>query len=411
MSELFTIITKINKNYANNLIFLNSVGLVKVVQTNDNGCRSIAGRFAWKMAEDLLTIADMTFADNDGIWLIDGRLASDWVSLVALVDETISAGADLAINGFGTDGTVDPASPLDGLVRLSGSMFSLLRDDPRSFAALRVDGFRSGLETIHKGLTVLDWKMESRFQRFVARQGRGGIGIRYPVDDEELHSRICRKQKELQDGLGSMILQYSGERRFGWYVNDVKRWCHWFGRAEPTKVLELNASDGIATNAMLDLLFPHPESEVHSIHATNSLDPDEMRETLEAYHSNSRVRDRSAKVASYVGNAAEALAWMIAEDNYWESFDFIHVTPPLEPFHALGEAFQAWHLLKPGGVIVFDGVVAKVGDRNPSMTALETFHRQAIRQVDTLLTGDRIALRKRPAAVVPGDQVPVSPLV
>src|SRR5688572_18229983 len=59
--------------------------------------------------------------------------------------------------------------------------------------------------------------------------------------------------------------RYRGLKKWGWYLDDLSGWRAMLATAAQVKVLEIGAFDGVSANLMLDLLFTHPQSELHAI--------------------------------------------------------------------------------------------------------------------------------------------------
>jgi hypothetical protein len=89
----------------------------------------------------------------------------------------------------------------------------------------------------------------------------------------------------------------------------------------------------------------------------------------------------------YEGTSREALAWMIAGEGFWESFDFIHLNGAEDPSEMLSDACQAWNLLKPGGVLALSA-----GDREkPGVEAFLTVYGE---RLSHLLVWPQVAVMK-----------------
>jgi hypothetical protein len=188
------------------------------------------------------------------------------------------------------------------------------------------------------------------------------------------------------DGM-ALAARYRGLKTHGWYHDDFERWSVWIAADEPVRVLEVGASDGVSANVMLDALFPHPESEVHCIEAYDDIPelPGFADSRRDDFAENARRGRHEERLHLYEGTAVEILAWMIAGEGYWESFDFIRLGEELPQATMLAAACQSWNLLKSGGVLAFaargkalDGFVAAFGD-----------------QVEPFFDGASVAVRKR----------------
>ena len=150
--------------------------------------------------------------------------------------------------------------------------------------------------------------------------------------------------------------KYRGVKLWGWYLDDLAGWGALLSSGEPVKALEVGAFDGVSANLMLDLLFTHPASEVHAIDPflPDPTTPEVDDETRASFEENCRTGGHEAQVKLYEGLSAEVLAWMIAEEGFWQSFDFIYVDGSHLAKDVFIDAALCWNLLKPGGIIAFD---------------------------------------------------------
>jgi len=155
--------------------------------------------------------------------------------------------------------------------------------------------------------------------------------------------------------------------------------------SKPVRALETGASDGMSMNLMLDELFPHPESEIHGMDLYDGDAGNKLREDFEA---NAKIGGHAGRLHHYEGTSREVMAWMIAGENFWENFDFIHLNSAGDASQMLGDASQAWSLLKPGGILAFSGSIAA----RPGVEAFLAVHEKL---ADRLFVGRRVVLRKR----------------
>jgi hypothetical protein len=167
----------------------------------------------------------------------------------------------------------------------------------------------------------------------------------------------------------SLTSRYQGHACEGWFVEDFVAWSVMFGDPwAPVRVLEIGAADGVSANLMLDEIFTHPESQVHGI---DLYEGDDGEQTRTDFETNARTGGHSGQIHLYEGTAREVLAWMIAGDGFWQSFDFIHHAGGNSAADLLADACQSWYLLKPGGVMVFSGLGEGAG--SPVRAALNAF--------------------------------------
>jgi len=150
--------------------------------------------------------------------------------------------------------------------------------------------------------------------------------------------------------------RYRGLKQWGWYLDDPAAWRALLHTHRKAKVLEIGAFDGVSASLMLDLLFTHPESEVHCIdpYEPDPTTPQVCAQTKEQFHQNVRLGAREGRIHLHEGISVEVLAWMLASDGFWESFDFIYVDGSHLAKDVLTDAVMCRPLLKPGGVIAFD---------------------------------------------------------
>ncbi len=346
---------------------------------------------------------DTPARNGDCFWLIDEALAMDWISMASLVEETHSVDADCAVYSLGgLDPATSPNSRL-GIARLKAGLARKILGDPAARQCLMDHGLSAAVSALGEGITVLEWCKHDSFRRFF-RPGFPNCavtdavpGIHYPVLDPSVHEAICSLNLDLAERLGRWVRSYIGNKNRAWFVDDPARWMHWFGRAEASKALEVGATDGIRTNAMLDLLFPDPGSEIHAVRQSVETDSPESGIEQEYFQTNAAAGGHTGRIHLYTGQPVEVLAWMISEEGYWESFDFIHFKPVADQVQTLTAVGQAWSLLKPGGVILLDSETVRIGETHLAKHVMETCARIIGNQADSLLTGDLIALKKRPA--------------
>ncbi len=193
--------------------------------------------------------------------------------------------------------------------------------------------------------------------------------------------------------------RYRGLKKWGWYLDDLANWQVLLSSDAPVKALEVGAFDGVSANLMLDLLFTHPQSEVHAIDpflpdpTTPEVD-DQTRESLEA---NCEIGGHEEQIKLYEGLSAEVLAWMAGAEGYWESFDFIFIDGSHFAKDVFIDAALCWNLLKPGGVIAFDDYEWGDWMANPLGTpraAIDAFERLFADRIELLHANWRRIYRK-----------------
>lgn len=150
--------------------------------------------------------------------------------------------------------------------------------------------------------------------------------------------------------------RYAGLKKWGWYLDDLPAWRAILATGQKVRALEIGAFDGVSANLMLDLLFTHPDSEVHCIdpYEPDPTTPQVCAQTKADFLENLRIGGHENRIHLYEGISVEVLAWMLAAESFWESFDFIYVDGSHIAKDVLTDATMCWNLLKPGGVIAFD---------------------------------------------------------
>ena len=133
-------------------------------------------------------------------------------------------------------------------------------------------------------------------------------------------------------------------------------WLEHVASRDRVRVLEIGAFDGVSANLMLDCVFPHPESEVHTIDAflPDPTTPEANATTRERFLENCKRGGHGDRIKLYEGLSIEVLAWMIADEGYWESFDVVFIDGSHFAKDVITDAVQSWALLKTGGLLIFD---------------------------------------------------------
>lgn len=329
----------------------------------------------------------------NGIWLSHAETASDWISLAGLMEDTAHANPDLAIFSLESTNAQLTAPFAHGLARCKAALFHQITANEIPCGYLSEKDIAAGVLSLGGRLDILEWSKEKRFRRHFHPDypncGDSPVvpGIRFPVKDAALHEATCAQYLDLAERMGSRVSLYKGNKERGWFLDDCGRWRDLFGMEGTTRILEIGATDGVNTNALLDQLFPHPASEIHAVRSCA------MDGGVDFFEENAAAGGHQGQIHLYEGEAVEILAWMISTEGFWESFDFMHLKPSREPLGALTAACQAWSLLKPGGAMVVDfSGRASLGEQ-PALHALAGFVRAAGGE-RSAMAGGMMALRK-----------------
>ncbi len=209
---------------------------------------------------------------------------------------------------------------------------------------------------------------------------------------------IRPEMRKHEEGTGRALAEkYEGLKEWGWYLDDVAGWCDVLESGYAIKALEVGAFDGVSANLMLDVLFPNSESEVHCIdpYLEDPTTPQVSDDVREQFLRNRAASGREESIQLYDGLSVEVLALMIANQGYWESFDFIYIDGSHTAENVLTDAVMSWPLLKVGGVIGFDDY--EWGDGRSLKTprqAIDAFERIFSPSLDLLRSGGRKIWRK-----------------
>lgn len=220
-------------------------------------------------------------------------------------------------------------------------------------------------------------EMERRGMQVTSIPTRKGLAI--VVDPQ-------RRPEMIPKTAGERLQRYRTTKPGGWFARNFCAWSILLHESSrPVRVLEIGAWDGVSLNLMLDVLFPHPESEAHGVDLYQGVSGVEAKALFE---SNAAAGGHASRLHLYEGTGREILAWMIAGEGYWESFDFIHLDRASDAAELLADACQAWALLKPGGVMVLE-------IEESSAAGVTAFRSVFEDLADVLLDGGPLALVRR----------------
>jgi predicted O-methyltransferase YrrM len=196
------------------------------------------------------------------------------------------------------------------------------------------------------------------------------------LQGEELGEALGRAEKvrkEHRDVGKGLAANYEGGGKWGWYQRGFHLWKRSFFSSGPKKVLEIGSGAGVSTCVLLDGIFPHPGSEVYCVDPLSEEGEggDEGQDLEDLFWKNVERGGHSERVELFRGISGAVLAWMIAGEGYWESFDVIRVDGSPLARDVLADACKCFDLLKPGGRMIF-GPFFGCGEAHPEL-AVEAF--------------------------------------
>jgi hypothetical protein len=345
---------------------------------------------AWSRAMYHLS---QTLEPDQAVWFIEDDVAGSPAFFQQLVAQTSASGADLAardIYSKADDGEWDcwslaepwfqhPVRAFQPLCRVSSRLIAAALEFRQAHGEFAFQEILFATLAATHGMHCLDWSKHIEHARlfgtfrFRPAVEWAGYGICHPVKQDSLHASICHSPLPPWSPDSSYPLRQ-------WFQDDFEQWQLSFTTEEPVRGLEIGTTDPASAHLLLGNLFLHPQSELHCIQHNCISAPEPTLPALDTH---------GKEVHHYDGESAEILAWMIAEEGYWQTFDFIHHTGGNTASNLLTDACQSWHLLKPGGVMVF-----RIDEGNESSNARlalnafrDTFsdHIQIIRDGNTLV--------------------------
>ncbi len=300
------------------------------------GLMSDSGNFpritAWSRAMYHL---EATLEDGEAVWFVEDDVAGDAEAFAELVGRTAAAGADFAafdIRSKHSDRSWPHWRHADGFFKEPWRCFKPLSRKSAGLVRRALDFRREhGRFTFHEvlfpslaarnGMKTLDWNGDEAFRdlfpafRYRPVLSQPHRGICHPVKDLVIHEAICRA---------------GGDAVRGW------------------RGLVIGAGDGSDVVSVLNerLECPGQVWAVDLYEAGKSGQRSDFRNRIKAR----RLEDR---VHLFEGEAVEVLAWLIAGDGWWESFDRVQVGDCGGVAERLAAACQAWSLLKGGGTLTW----------------------------------------------------------
>lgn len=185
---------------------------------------------------------------------------------------------------------------------------------------------------------MVDLEPVVRFR--AASEQHGSTPLPAPAEPEG------QKKPQSQRFLFDYINSVSPRKTTRWFEDESGDWKQMFRCNRRVRAMEVGVADGTSGEHLLNMLFPHPRSELHVVNT------DESPGAEYAFMTHMMQAGHAERIQLYNGTAAEILAWMISEEGFWESFDFIHHTGETAE-DLLVASNQSWYLLRQGGLMVF----------------------------------------------------------
>lgn len=162
--------------------------------------------------------------------------------------------------------------------------------------------------------------------------------------------------------------------------------------ALPMRVLELGGSSFPCMRRLACQWLRSPEDR-WSVVFRRHVDPLALEQGIKRF--GEQLGALADRTDVFDGESSEVLAWMLAQDDYWESHDAAILHPGKGGATLLTEAVLMWRLLRPGGVLVIQplppeyGRLTREGLRTTIISFLEAVRDQS--NGDVLLS-DRLSL-------------------
>ncbi len=352
---------------------------------------------AWSRA---LSHLERTLEDDEAVWFVEDDVAGGREAFAHLLGITSDVDADLSAWEVRTrdedpewyfwsraEGIfVSPCRAFQPLCRLSARLVRQVLDFRSRHGEFVFHELLFASLASAQGMRTLDWSRacpgvfgEFRFRPEV-RPIRAGIS--HPVKDERVHEAICRYSNTAASPKAAC---YEAGCCASWYAEDFGLWKRLFVASVPVKILATGVASGVGVSLMLDELFLHPGSAIHAVDLYDGLEGERL---LAAFSANVARGGHTGRIRLYEGECREVLAWMIAGEGFWESFDFIHLDGASSGSALLADACQAWSLLRIGGILVLEGGLEREA-------AIQSFRSVQAERAECLLGGRRVVLIRR----------------
>lgn len=214
--------------------------------------------------------------------------------------------------------------------------------------------------------------------------------------------RIVGRSLAAERGLRRNALRFAtdvvarGEFEHDWFTVHIPVWERLLEPLEhrAARILELGSFEGLSA---CYLLWRLPDAEVTCVDTFQWFDIDDLEGRFDR---NVGLID-AQRVRRLTGRTRDMLSRLIDEQ---AAFDFIYVDASHLALDVLADSAQAWRVLAPGGLIVFDDYRLDYGDPMLSPTrAIDAFASVVSSQADRIDAGGQYALRKR---IEPGQHSP-----
>jgi predicted O-methyltransferase YrrM len=193
-----------------------------------------------------------------------------------------------------------------------------------------------------------------------------------PSDGELTLSDGTRyKLKKISDHAASYVFSED------WFTFHVPHWrksmeLAGLSASEDIKILEIGSYEGRSSTWISDNLLDSPGSSLCCIDTFGgSIEhegQDNLSQLLARFSDNIALSKNANKVRSFVGDSKQVMPVMIR--NGW-LFDLIYVDGSHEEEHVVQDGLNAFELLAPGGIIIFDDYHWEFNGEKPVMKAVE----------------------------------------
>jgi len=240
--------------------------------------------------------------------------------------------------------------------------------------------------------------------RFAAilRMGRHRPAIvgRYLVDQ----SRYSRIEREGRPDVEAVRAEYEANAATGqfgedWFSGNVVPWCvtlsKVFGRDDPVRILEVGSWEG---RSSLFLLTYFLKGELTCVDTWAGNDEYSYTTTPELSDLEARFDHNTVvgagRVTKHKGFSSHVLPRLVEEQ---QKFDLIYVDGSHFADDVLTDGINAWRLLEPGGVMIFDDLLWNwyPGARDNPAWAIDSLLRYHSGEYDVLSVAYQFMLRKR----------------